>query len=122
MKVLITGGAGYVGTTLIPQLLVRGHEVTVYDNLLFSGDYILPFFRNPDFTFIKGDVRDLKTGYYKDFITITKLAFYKAGMRLYNECVILNSICSARLRCSQPFIISKKLEKVHQNVLIFIKP
>jgi len=59
MKVLITGGAGYVGTTLIPQLLVKGHEVTVYDNLLFGGDYILPFFRNPDFKFIKGDVRDL---------------------------------------------------------------
>jgi nucleoside-diphosphate-sugar epimerase len=59
MKVLITGGAGYVGTTLIPQLLGKGHEVSVYDNLLFGGDYILPFFRNPDFRFIKGDVRDL---------------------------------------------------------------
>lgn len=60
MKILVTGGAGYVGTTLIPQLLEKGYDVTVYDNLLFGGDYILPFFRNPNFHFIKGDVRDLK--------------------------------------------------------------
>ena len=59
MKILITGGAGYVGTSLIPQLLNKGCKVTAYDNLLFGGDYILPFFRNPDFKFIKGDVRDL---------------------------------------------------------------
>jgi nucleoside-diphosphate-sugar epimerase len=59
MKVLITGGAGYVGTSLIPQLLANKYQVTVYDSLLFGVDPILPFFRNPDFNFIKGDVRDL---------------------------------------------------------------
>lgn len=60
MKILVTGGAGYVGTTLISQLLGEGYEVVCYDNLLFGGDAILPFFRNPDFSFIKGDVRDFK--------------------------------------------------------------
>ena len=60
MRILITGGAGYVGTTLIPQLFAHGHEVTVYDSLLFGGDYIIPFFRNPNFKFIKGDIRDLE--------------------------------------------------------------
>ncbi len=59
MKILITGGAGYVGTTLIPQLLAENYQVKVFDNLLFGGDYILPFFRNPNFSFVKGDVRDL---------------------------------------------------------------
>ena len=58
MKVLITGGAGYVGTSLVPQLLAKDYQVMVFDNLLFSGDYILPFFRNPNFNFVKGDVRD----------------------------------------------------------------
>ena len=59
MKILITGGAGYVGTSLIPQLLAKEYKVTVYDNLLFGGDPVLPFFRNPNFTFVKGDIRDL---------------------------------------------------------------
>lgn len=58
MKVLVTGGAGYVGTSLIPQLLSKGFETVCYDSLLFGGDSILPFFRNPKFSFIKGDIRD----------------------------------------------------------------
>ncbi|GAI90784.1 unnamed protein product, partial [marine sediment metagenome] len=59
MKVLVTGGAGYVGTTIVPQLLAEGYKVTIFDNLMFGGDYIMPFFRNPNFSFVKGDIRDL---------------------------------------------------------------
>ncbi len=58
MQILITGGAGYVGTSLIPLLLARGHKVRVFDLLLWGGDPILPFFRNPDFSFVAGDIRD----------------------------------------------------------------
>lgn len=61
MKVLVTGGAGYVGTTLVPQLLAEGYKVTIFDNLMFGGDYIMPFFRNQKFSFVKGDVRNLNT-------------------------------------------------------------
>ena len=46
MRVLVTGGAGYIGTTLIPKLLEQGHEVTVFDCLLHGGNPIVPFFRN----------------------------------------------------------------------------
>lgn len=60
MKVLITGGAGYIGTTLVPMLLERKYNVTIFDTLLFGGNAILPFFRNPCFSFIKGDIRDKK--------------------------------------------------------------
>ncbi|HMB01789.1 MAG TPA: NAD(P)-dependent oxidoreductase [Spirochaetota bacterium] len=60
MKILVTGGAGYVGTTLVPQLLAEGYQVKVFDNLMHGGDYILPFFRYPGFSFIQGDVRDAK--------------------------------------------------------------
>lgn len=60
MKVLITGGAGYVGTSLIPQLLAKDYKVHVFDSLLFGGDAIFPFFRNPNFSFTRGDIRDLK--------------------------------------------------------------
>jgi nucleoside-diphosphate-sugar epimerase len=58
MKILITGGAGYIGTTLTPLLLSQGHEVTVFDNLMYGGTVLIPFFRDKKFSFIKGDVRD----------------------------------------------------------------
>jgi nucleoside-diphosphate-sugar epimerase len=59
-KVLITGGAGYVGTTLIPLLLEKEYEVTVIDSLIFNnGDRLIPFLSDKKFTFIKGDIRDL---------------------------------------------------------------
>jgi nucleoside-diphosphate-sugar epimerase len=58
MKILVTGGAGYVGTSLIPQLLDSGYHVRVLDNLMFGGDQLLPFFRNRGFEFVKGDIRN----------------------------------------------------------------
>jgi DNA modification methylase len=72
--------------------------------------------------FVVGDVRD-KEGYYKDFITITKLAFYKAGLKLYNEAILLeNGLNTAAMRADRQFTSGRKLVKVHQNVLIFKKP
>ena len=59
-NILITGGAGYVGTTLIPMLLDRNYNVTVVDNLIFNnGDRLIPFMANKNFNFIKSDIRDL---------------------------------------------------------------
>ena len=58
MNVLVTGGAGYVGTTLIPLLLERRYKVRVFDNLVFGGDALLPFFRDDNFEFVTGDIRD----------------------------------------------------------------
>lgn len=55
-KVLITGGAGYVGTILTPQLLKAGHEVTVYDTCYFGN--FLP--ENPNLTLVNADIRDTK--------------------------------------------------------------
>lgn len=60
MKVLITGGAGFVGTALIPQLLQKKYKVHVLDNLMFGGDQLLPFFRNKFFSFQKGDIRNIQ--------------------------------------------------------------
>jgi nucleoside-diphosphate-sugar epimerase len=58
-KIFITGGAGYIGTTLIPMLLNEGYQITVYDSLMFNnGDKLLPYISNPNFTFIEGDIRD----------------------------------------------------------------
>ena len=58
MKILVTGGAGYVGTSLVPLVLKEGHKVRVLDNLLMGGGALLPFFSHPDFEFIRGDIRE----------------------------------------------------------------
>ena len=55
-KVFITGGAGYIGCTLVPMLLSSGYEVTVYDSLLYGGDGLIHNFSHPNFNFIKGDI------------------------------------------------------------------
>jgi len=55
-KVLVTGGAGYIGSLLTPALLDAGYAVTVYD-IMYFGDDFLPK-DNPALTVIKGDLRD----------------------------------------------------------------
>ena len=58
MKVLVTGGAGYVGSVLVPQLLERDYQVRVLDNLTYGGLGLVPHCLDPHFEFIKGDIRD----------------------------------------------------------------
>lgn len=57
-KILITGGAGYVGCCLVDLLLKEGYQVRVFDNLRFSGNSLIPFFSNKNFDFVRGDVRN----------------------------------------------------------------
>jgi nucleoside-diphosphate-sugar epimerase len=59
MKIFVTGGAGYIGTSLIPLLLEKNYNVTVYDSLIFdNGDKLLPYVGNDNFNFIHGDIRN----------------------------------------------------------------
>jgi len=57
-RILVTGGAGYIGSILIPFLLDKGFKTSVYDLLLYGGHSLLPFISNKNFSFIKGDIRD----------------------------------------------------------------
>jgi nucleoside-diphosphate-sugar epimerase len=57
-NVFVTGGAGYVGCPLTGRLLQEGYNVTVFDNLMYGGKGLIPYFVDPKFRFIKGDIRD----------------------------------------------------------------
>ncbi len=59
MRLLITGGAGFLGSHLADHFLARGDSVTVFDNLITGRvENIQHLFENPRFTFIKQDVTD----------------------------------------------------------------
>ena len=55
-KIFITGGAGYAGSCLVPELLKKGYEVTVYDIMYYTDKYLPK--NNPKLKIIKGDIRD----------------------------------------------------------------
>jgi len=58
-KVLVTGGAGYIGSVLVKLLLDRGYFVRVMDNLSFGGEAIVELLNNNNFDFVKGDIRNI---------------------------------------------------------------
>lgn len=57
-KILVTGGAGYIGSVLVGHLLANGHTVTVVDSLVHQQRSLLHFCTHPEFEFVFGDVRD----------------------------------------------------------------
>jgi len=58
MKILVTGGAGYIGSILIPLLLERGYKVHLFDNFMWGVKPILYFADNPNLEITTGDIRD----------------------------------------------------------------
>jgi len=58
LRVLVTGGAGYIGSVLVRQLLTKGYSVRVMDILNFGGESLIGLLSDKNFDFMKGDVRD----------------------------------------------------------------
>ena len=59
-KILVTGGAGFIGSKLSTKLVLENHYVTVIDNLKYSDSSLNHLFSFSNFNFIKGDVRNKK--------------------------------------------------------------
>jgi nucleoside-diphosphate-sugar epimerase len=58
MNILVTGGAGYIGSVLVPRLLAEGHSVTVVDNFMYGQTSLLECCFDRKLSIIRGDVRD----------------------------------------------------------------
>ena len=58
MKILVTGGAGYLGSVIVGKMLNSGYQIVVLDKLLFNQTSLLQYTSNPNFNFIYGDVRN----------------------------------------------------------------
>jgi nucleoside-diphosphate-sugar epimerase len=56
-NILVTGGAGYLGSTMVPELLNAGHKVTVLDNFMFSQNSLAHVCHYPNFSVVRGDIR-----------------------------------------------------------------
>ena len=61
VNILVTGGAGYLGSILVPELLRQGHMVTVLDSFIFGQSSLLECCASENFSIVKGDVRDRET-------------------------------------------------------------
>lgn len=70
-KILVTGGAGYIGSMLVPALLWKGHDVTVYDNFMYHQTPFNDFLMREDLEIVKGDVTE-----YDKFFKFAKKADY----------------------------------------------
>ena len=83
LNVLVTGGAGYIGSVFVPQLLDTGYKVTVLDNFIYRQNSLLDVCYHPNLNIIVGDVRDkeqLKTVIQKHDILVPLAAIVGAGL------------------------------------------
>jgi len=84
MKILVTGGAGYVGSVLVPYLLAEGYKVRVFDNLTYGIPGLFSCFNNKDFEFVDGDVSDHNT--YKKAVNNIDAIIHLAAIVGYPAC------------------------------------
>jgi nucleoside-diphosphate-sugar epimerase len=56
-NIFVTGGAGYLGSTMVPELLNAGHKVTVLDNFMFGQNSLAHACHHPNFSVVRGDIR-----------------------------------------------------------------
>ena len=70
--------------------------------------------------FVVGEARS-KSGYYYGIVPDTVAAFESAGVRFYNEIILVTQIAAKALTAAEGFVKSRKVGKIHQNILVFVK-
>ncbi len=71
--------------------------------------------------FVVGEVRSKKDGTYRGLVPDTIRAFEKAGLKFYNEAILVTAIGFLPIRAGRAFEASRKIGKTHQNMLVFVK-
>jgi nucleoside-diphosphate-sugar epimerase len=92
VNVLITGGAGYLGSHLCGELLYRGHAVTIVDSLIHGGNSLLAYRTHPRFAFHKADVRDREA--IRPFFEDIEAVVHLAAVVGYSACAQAGEECS----------------------------
>jgi len=112
-RVLVTGGAGYLGSVLCEHLLGAGYHVTVLDTLMYGPGSLFHLCANPAFEFVCGDVRDagLMRGLVREADVLIPLAAVVGAPACHRDPVLARSVnleavrCLNRLRSSQQLVI-----------------
>lgn len=102
MNILVTGCAGYLGTTLCRELLSQDHLVTGLDALLYGRKPVEPFLQHENFKFINGDMRDLNvlSCLLKDVDAVIHLASIvgaEASKLSGEQALIINELCTTNI-------------------------
>lgn len=92
--------------------------IEVYKKIIKEGTEMLA--ENRFAVFVVGEVRDKKGNYY-NFVSDTIQAFLDAGLKYYNEMILVNMIGTLPMRAGKIFNNSRKIGKQHQNILVFYK-
>jgi nucleoside-diphosphate-sugar epimerase len=91
--VLITGGAGYIGSLLTSELLRANYRVTILDSLLFGGESLVPFLHHPNFQFVKVDVAEPRA--IKDSLKDGKSGWQKPNAIVHLAAIVGFPACQA---------------------------
>ncbi len=91
----------------------------VYTDILTKSAALLK--DNRFFCIVVGEVRNKKTGIYHGFVPDTIRAIQSAGLKYYNELILVTAVGSLPLRAGRTFQATRKIGKTHQNILVFVK-
>jgi DNA modification methylase len=71
--------------------------------------------------FVVSEIRNRDSGEYRNFVGLTNEYFIEAGLRLWNEIILMNTAGSVPMRVTQQFSKTRKIGRIHQNILVFFK-
>lgn len=108
VKILVTGGSGYIGSILVPRLLADGHDVTVLDNLIYGQNSLAQCCLNTAFSFHRVDVRDFAA--VKPFLKVPDVVIPLAGLVGAPLCD-LNPFDALAVNLRAPLALFKALSK-----------